>query len=183
MENYRDFLPELKSTTLFQDIGDDALIQLLEAMQPAIIHRKKGEFPGIKNDFKTFRMVLKSCPAKETAPRPHKYDMPKFGEPGMLMAEIPSLSQAFAGKKPKPEEEKGGRPKRKGPPHKPLSSDMDLLELSGEMLTKYYGPETAEAQGIMLRNFLGILAQKVCDVREEKFRLIQKYDLEDKMEQ
>lgn len=64
-------------------------------------------------------------------------------------------------------DEKGETPKRKGPPRKPLSCDMDLLELSGEMVTKYYDPEVAEAQGIMLRNFLGILAQKVCDVREE----------------
>lgn len=180
MENYREYLPELKSTTLFQDIQEDALIQLLETMQPAVIHRKKGEFPGIKNDFKTFRMILKAYPAKEPAPRPHKYDMPKFGEPGMLMAEIPSLSQCFAG--PKPEDETGDRPVRKGPPLKPLSFDVDLLELSGEMMTKYYGPEVAEAQGIMLRNFLGILAQKVCDVREEKFQLIRKFDLEDKIE-
>lgn len=49
-------------------------------------------------------------------------------------------------------------------------------------MMKYYGPEVAEAQGIMLRNFLGILAQKVCDVREEKFQLIRKFDLEDKIE-
>lgn len=170
MENYRNYLPELKSTTLFQDIEDDALIQLLEAMQPAIIERKKGEFPGINEDFKTFRMVLKSDPAIEPAPRPHKYDMPKFGEPGMLMAEIPSLSKGSGDKPPKkPEEKKGEKPERKGPPKRPLPCDTKLLELSGEMVTKYYGPEVAEAQGIMLRNFLGILAQKVIDARKEKF--------------
>ena len=80
----------------------------------------------------------------------------------------------------------GGRNRRqagkKRSPLKPLSFDVDLLELSGEMMMKYYGPEVAEAQGIMLRNFLGILAQKVCDVREEKFQLIRKFDLEDKIE-
>lgn len=32
MENYRAYLKELKTTTLFQDIPDEELIALLEAM-------------------------------------------------------------------------------------------------------------------------------------------------------
>lgn len=176
MENYREYLPELKSTTLFQEIDDDALVKLLEAMQPEIIRKKKGEMAEVKKDFKTFRMVLRVADQKELVPRPHRYDMPQFGEPGRLMAEIPCLSCMFESRSP----EEGHAPKkeRKGPPfkRKPLSCDTEFLELSGEMVTKYYGAEVAEAQGIMLRNLLGILAQKVCDEREEKWELMKKYD-------
>ena len=43
MENYRAYLKELKTTTLFQDIPDEELIALLEAMQPKIVMRKAGE--------------------------------------------------------------------------------------------------------------------------------------------
>lgn len=185
MENYREYLQELKSTTLFRDMTDEEIILVLEAMQPRIIEKKQGEMPmgepregvGKRPDFQTFRMILQTDPAKEIVPREHKYDMPKFGEPGMLMAEIPSLSQIFAGKKPpKPEEGKAKKDRPKGPPIKPLPCDMKLLELSGEMVTKFYGPEVAEAQGKMLRNFLGILAQKVMDVRKEKFEMERMYE-------
>lgn len=176
MENYREYLPELKSTTLFQGIDDEALVQLLEAMQPEIIRKKKGEMAEVKKGFKTFRMVLRVADQKELAPRPHRYDMPQFGEPGRLMAEIPCLSCMFEWKKP--EEGHGPDNERKGPPfkRKPLSCDTEFLEMSGEMVTKFYGAEVADAQGIMLRNFLGILAQKVCDEREEKRELMKKYE-------
>lgn len=191
MENYRDYLPELKSTTLFRDMSDDEIICVLEAMQPEIIEQKAGEMPSIKRDFQVFRMILQGDPNQEIAPRKHKYDMPKFGEPGMLMAEIPSLSRIFEGKKPgedpggrpedgkcppKPEEGKGPKKDPKRPPIKPLPCDMKFLELSGEMLTKPYGPEVAEVQGKMIRNLLGILAQKVMDVRKEKFEMMREYE-------
>jgi hypothetical protein len=56
------------------------------------------------------------------------------------------------------------------PPPGPKKEDFDLymLRMSGEMLTRFYGEQYAQAQGKMLRNFLGILAQKVTDVRKEK---------------
>ena len=191
MENYRDYLPELKSTTLFRDMTDEEIICILEAMQPAIIEQKAGEMPSIKKDFQVFRMILQGDPDKEQEPRKHKYDMPKFGEPGMLMAEIPSLSQIFVGRKPgegsdgrpdgdkrppKPEDGKDEKRRPKGPPIKPLPCDMKFLELSGEMLTKPYGSEVSEAQGKMLRNLLGILAQKVMDVRKEKAEMMKEYE-------
>ena len=191
MENYRKYLPELKSTTLFRDMADEEIICVLEAMQPAIIEQKAGEMPSIKKDFQVFRMILQGAPDKEQESRKHKYDMPKFGEPGMLMAEIPSLSRIFEGRKPgeepdgnpkdgerppKPEDGKGEKRRPKGPPIKPLPCDMKFLELSGEMLTKPYGPEVSEAQGKMLRNLLGILAQKVMDVRKEKTEMMKEYE-------
>ena len=191
MENYREYLPELKSTTLFRDMTDEEIVCVLEAMQPAIIEQKAGEMPSIRKDFQMFRMILQGDPDKEQEPRKHKYDMPKFGEPGMLMAEIPSLSRIFEDRKPgegpggrpkdgerppKPEDGKGEKRRPKGPPIKPLPCDMKFLELSGEMLTKPYGPEVSEAQGKMLRNLLGILAQKVMDVRKEKAEMMKEYE-------
>lgn len=166
MVNYREYLKELKTTTLFQDIEDDALIALLEAMQPKLVVRKQGEpmppmLPG------TFKMALRATPENEMVPRIFKYDMPKFGEPGMLMAEIPTLSRMGEGL-----EAAGRGGKRMGPPpHKmrELTYDLEMLEFTEESLTKFYSGEIAQAQGVMLRNFLGILAQKVCDVRHELF--------------
>ena len=166
MVNYREYLPELKSTTLFQDIEDDALVALLEAMAPKLVVRKQGDgmtafAPG------TFRMALRATPPNEIVPRVFKYDMPKFGEPGMLMAEIPSLSLMGDGLKAAGRERKGPG----GPPHKPkpVAYDLEMLEFEVDSLTRFYGEEIFKAQGIMLRNFLGILAHKVCDIRHELF--------------
>jgi hypothetical protein len=96
--------------------------------------------------------------------------MPKFGEPGMMMGEIPSLSQIFK-VLPRPTKMpfKGHQ--------KPPALDLDTLEVSGEMMTKFYNERVAPAQSVMLRNFLGILAQKVTDVRQELFLLRDGIDL------
>ena len=163
MANYREYLPELKTTTLFQDIPDEELIALLEVMQPKIVMRKAGE-PMPPMEPGTFKMALRSTPPLPMEPRQFKYDMPKFGEPGMLMAEIPTYSKMADGL-PK----NSGKPKR--PPHKmsALSYDLEMLEFTEDMMTTFYGEQYAKAQGTMLRNFLGILAQKVCDVRHELF--------------
>jgi len=161
MGKYNEYLAELKSTTLFQDIADDELLALLDAMQPRIIMRKAGE-PMPPMEEGKYWMALRSTPARELAPRQFKYDMPKFGEPGMLMAEIPTYSRM-----------KDGLPKtrKSGPPHKMknLDYDLEMLEFSEYMLTDFYGEQYTKAQGIMLRNLLGILAQKVMDVRHELF--------------
>ncbi len=161
MENYREYLPELKTTTLFQDIDDEALIDLLETMRPPIIRRKAGETIGLRPDMAAFRVVLRG-PVREPAPRRFKWDMPRFGEPGMMMGEIPSLSRFL---------DHIERPAKPFFTPKPLEHDLDMLEFSGEMLVKFYGEKVAAAQGVVLRNFLGILAQKVTDVRRELFLL------------
>ena len=163
MENYREYLPELKTTTLFQDMSDEQIIMLLEAMQPAIEHRKKGQM-GIGEVQKgSFKMTLRTDPACDLAPRQFKWDMPQFGEPGIIMAEIPAFS-CMGDYLPKGES-------NFKPPHQPqpLAFDMDLLVFNSDMITAYYNPEVSQAQGIFTRNMYGILAQKVCDVRHELF--------------
>ena len=86
MENYRQYLPELKTTTLFQDMSDEQIIALLEAMQPAIERRKKGQVGIGEMEKGKFKMILRTDPAQPIAPRQFKWDMPQFGEPGMIMA-------------------------------------------------------------------------------------------------
>ena len=165
MENYREYLPELKTTTLFQDMSDEQIITLLEAMQPAIERRKKGQVGIGEMEKGKFKMILRTDPAQPIAPRQFKWDMPQFGEPGMIMAEIPAFS-CMGDYLP---QEKGKGNFR--PPHqpRPLDFDMDLLVFTSDMITKYYDPEVSQAQGIFTRNMYGILAQKVCDVRHELF--------------
>jgi molybdate/tungstate transport system substrate-binding protein len=110
-----------------------------------------------------FCVVLKGKPLAELEPRLDVYNMPRFDEPGMMMGEIPCLSEMRKSRAPR-KRFKGG------PPHFPPRERHDtyLLRMSGEMLTAFYGEQYAAAQGIMLHNFLGILAQKVTDVRQEK---------------
>ena len=161
MSIYKEYLPELKSTTLFQDIPDDELIALLDAMHPEIAVRKAGEaMPPMAKG--TYYMALRSNPARELAPRQFKYDMPKMGEPGMLMGEIPTYSRMSEGLP---------QTNRKRPPFKGrnLDYDLEMLVLTENMMTDFYGEQHAKAQGQVLRNYLGILAQKVCDIRHELF--------------
>ena len=166
MMNYRDYLPELKSSTLFQNIEDDALIALLEAMKPEIVRRAadaKG-IPPIDMDKGIFCVILKGKPLDRLEPRLDVYNMPRFNEPGMMMGEIPCLSEMNRSRAP--------RMKFRGMPPGPSPDrekfELYLLRMSGEMVTKYYGEQYAVAQSMMLRNFLGILAQKVTDIRKEK---------------
>ncbi len=175
MSLYRKYLPELKSTTLFQSIEDEELIALLEVMHPEIVCRKAGErgMPPIDMENGLFCFVLKGKPLDELEPRLDAYNMPGPAEPGMMMGEIPCLSEMRKSRAP--------RIKMKGPPHGgPKNEEFDLymLRMSGEMLTGFYGSRYSKAQGIMLRNFLGILAQKVTDVRKEKAETVAAFEAE-----
>jgi len=158
--DYRRWLPELKTTTLFQDIADDDLIALLKAMAPPVVHLEVGEMmPSFVPD--SFMVFLKRYPPKELAPRRFKGDLPGFEEPGFLMGEIPCLSRFME------------RLNRSFSPHppRPRETPCDLLQMNPDMLLQPYGAAVAPAQSTMLRNLLGILAQKVMDVRQDLFKL------------
>ncbi len=173
MSEYLEYLPELKSTTLFQGIGDSELIALLDAMRPEIVCRKAGTegVPQIDFDEGLFCVVLRGKPLDKLAPRPDVYNMPKITEPGMMMGEIPCLSEMLKSRAPKIRFRGGGHA---GPGHDDF--DLYMLRMSGEMITRFHGIEHSGAQGRMLRNFLGILAQKVTDVRKEKAQLSYDYN-------
>jgi ABC-type molybdate transport system substrate-binding protein len=166
MSEYKDFLPELKSTTLFQNIEDRPLIALLEAMRPEIVRWEAGKnkIPQIDIENGIFCIVLRGKPLDQLEPRMDVYNMPKFGEPGMMMGEIPCLSEMNKSRAPRIRPR--GMPP--GPPPGGENLALYLLRMSGEMVTKYYGEQYTTAQSKMLRNFLGILAQKVTDIRKEK---------------
>lgn len=171
MENYREYLKELKTTTLFQGIDDESLIEMLETMEPRIVHVKKdGEMPIQPPEFKEFAVFLRGYPQKEIEPRRFKYDMPKFGEPGMLMGEIPSLSRMNETDRPM---RHMGHPKD----GHVREWDMDVMMMSGEMVTNFYNEKITNAQSKMLRNFLGILAQKVTDIRHDLFLVRDHFDI------
>lgn len=173
--DYGNFLEELKSTTLFKNIEDEALIALLQVMSPEIVLRKAGTsgIPSIDIEKGIFCVILKGSPLDQLEPRLDEYNMPKYTEPGMMMGEIPCLSEMHKSRTPKM--------KFKGGPHGgPRKEEFDiyLLRMSGEMVTKFYGEQYSKAQGIMLRNFLGILAQKVTDVRREKAHAVAELEKE-----
>lgn len=168
IKNYRDFIIELKSMTLFQNIEDNALIALLDVMEPEIVIKKAGQtsMPPIDIENGLFCVVLKGKPLDQLESRWDIYNMPKFGEPGMMMGEIPCLSEMLKSLAP--------RPRLIGMPHGGMPEqnyDLYLLRMSGEMITRFYGEQYMAAQSTMLRNFLGILAQKVTDIRKEKSEL------------
>ncbi len=160
--DYSEWLAELMGTTLFQDIEGGALIALLEAMQPRVVRLAAGDMFPPQFTPGHFMVFLREDAGQKPAPRRFKWDMPKRGEPGLLMGEIPSLSRFRDGM--------GGQElftlKRK-----PLERACDLLELSGEMLTARYDEHVHAAQNTVLRNLLGILAQKVIDVRQDLFKV------------
>ncbi|MDC7227227.1 MAG: substrate-binding domain-containing protein [Spirochaetales bacterium] len=175
MSKYQEYLAELKSATLFQNIEDEALLNLLDVMNPEIVCRKAGTsgIPFIDFEKGLFNVVVKGKPLEKLETRPDIYNMPKPNEPGMMMGEIPCLSEMHKSRAP--------LVKLKGPPPRgPKHDDFDLylMLMSGEMLTKFYGEQYADAQGKMLRNFLGILAQKVTDVRREKSEAITNFEKE-----
>lgn len=175
MSKYAEFLPELKSTTLFQNIPDNDLLALLDAMNPEIAVTKAGseDGPAVDIDNGIFCVVLKGIPLDRLEERLDVYNMPKPKEPGMMMAEIPVLSEMRNSKRPKPA---GGFK----PPHhhakKPVDFDLYMLRMTADMVTKFYNEDVAAAQSIMLKNFLGILAQKVTDVRKEKRALQEQFE-------
>ena len=159
MENYRAYLPELKTIPLFNGIEEEDLIALLEAMQPAIVRKKTGVETPSRIPEGYFNICLKNYLNGTIDERENKYTMPKIGQPGMMMGEIPALSEAFKNRPPMP-------PKPGTPPiHPPRNMDEDCLEMSGEMMVKFYSDKIYPAQSKMLRNMLGILAQKVTDIR------------------
>lgn len=155
---YSQYLSSLREATLFRDMEDDEILDLLSAMNPTIVHgRPTG--PGSSGIHESFRMVIRSDTKPHAAPRRFKYDFPAFGEPGAMMGEILVLSEKERYLKPTPLSVKPELP--------PFEGDLLCLELTAEMLTSFYGEGLACAQGKMLRNFMGMLAQKVVDTRRK----------------
>lgn len=164
MNNYRDFLTELQSMPLFRGIDGEDIIALLTAMDVEIVCHKAGEErspengPDIKSDKFCIGLTGTMLPPEEE--REEVYQNSSFTEVGMMMAEIPVFSEMLKKRQP---------PKGKFPPHpmRPNETDRYMLRFTPDQFTTYL-PEVAEAQGKMVRNMLGLLAQKVTNVRKEK---------------
>jgi len=163
MSIYHKYLPQLKLMPLFQGIDDNYILDLVEAMQPQIVLRKTG-MPNPMEGFtgSEFLVCLKNNLSNEVKAKPSKYTMPEMGEPGMMMGEIPGLSLARQRPaEPKPE----GAKKPPMPPRPPQPVDQECLIMDGEMIVKFYSAELYPAQAKMIKNFFGILTQKITDIR------------------
>ncbi len=155
---YERYLPQLRETALFRDLDDDEILELLNAMQPPVVYGRP-EGPGPSGIHESFRMVVASNMAPQAAPRRFKFDFPAFGEPGSMMGEILALSEKERFLKPTPLDVKPKLPEFEG--------TLTCLEFNPDMLTCFYSVKISPIQGRMLRNFLGMLAQKVVDTRRK----------------
>lgn len=165
---YAEYLPELRQATLFRDIDDEGIIALLDALKPSICDGPLKP-PADGSPHKAFRMVLRTDPPKKAAPRRFPYEMQERCEPGMLMGEVLVLTRKEEFIKPTPLSIKPPLPKRPG--------KMKTLEFTPAMLIASCQGKAAEAQRIMLRNMMGMLAQKVVDVRRDLYLERSGYDI------
>nr|WP_320132297.1 hypothetical protein [uncultured Holophaga sp.] len=173
MSRYADYLPELCTMPLFLGFKDGEILAFLDRMQPAICHDRldlkqaREAHPGQDTPF---RVLLRGGSVHELTQSPFPFAMPAFGTPGVLMAEIPSFSRLLDHVRPQ-----GGPPggHRQGS-EAPIP---ESLEFTPDSITRFHDSETAPLQARMLRNLLGMLAQKVCDVRRELFLLRDGRDL------
>lgn len=172
MSKYAEYIEELKSTTLFMNIPDEELLALLDVMDPEIVKKdpKNMGNPGPDIQKGIFAVLLKGKPLDQLEPRLDVYNMPKPHEPGMMMGEIPALSEMTKSKAPRAK-----KIRFRGRPFPKFEGEEYMLRMTPEMVTKFYGEEFTHAQSIMLRNFLGILAQKVTDTRREKDQMEDRY--------
>ena len=165
VKTYRDFLPQLVTMPEFLGIEPEDIIALLEALKPEILCRKAGEEqspdngPDVRRNLFCIRLSGEPIPALED--RDDRYQNPGFTNCGMMMGEIPSLSCMFQNKSLPV---KPGGPKGMPKPPAP-TEDVYVMRFSPELFCTYV-PEVAEAQGKMVRNFLGMIAQKVTDHRK-----------------
>ena len=165
---YAEFLPELRGTTLFEDLSDAEILSALETMRPPV---REGPLtpPEDGSPHEAFLMVLRTDPPKAASPRRFAYDGQKRGEPGMLMGEVLVLSKKELYLKPTPLSVK--------PPFPPFEGSMLTLEFTPEMLETACDGETALAMAKVRRNLMGMLAQKVVDVRRDLYLERSGFDL------
>jgi hypothetical protein len=168
MRDYSEYVSSLRGTVLFVGMSDEEIAVVLNAMQPPVVSGPPSR-PADGSPHRAFRIVARTDPYRKPCPGRFAYGMQGHGEPGMLMGEILVLSRKEEFMKPTPLEIKPKLPS--------ISWQMEMLELTPEMITRFYGAKVAAAQGKMLRNFLGMLAQKVVDVRRELFLERSGYDI------
>ena len=169
MPTYRDFLPQLATMPEFLGIEGEDIVALLEALKPEILCQKAGEErtpdngPDVRRNLFCIRLSGDPIPAPDV--RDDRYQNPDFTNCGMMMGEIPSFSCMFQNKSlpVKPGGPNGTFPQPPAP-----TEDVYVMRFSPEQFTTFV-PEVAEAQGRMIRNFMGMLAQKVTDTRKMLF--------------
>ena len=171
VKTYRDFLPQLVTMPEFLGIEGEDIIALLEALKPEIICRNVGEAqttdngPDIRRNLFCIRLTGEPIPAP--GERDDRYQIPGYSNCGMMMGEIPSFSCMFQNKS-LPTRPRGNVMKNGFPGMVATTEPVYAMRFSPEQFCTIV-PEVAEAQGKMLRNVLGMIAQKVTDTRKMLF--------------
>ena len=161
MPDYARYADSLVGTPLFQGMDANEIRVLLEAMAPPVRFGRADPDEG-DGRIRNFQLVVACDPPREPRKRMFPYSGAGFGEPGMIMGEIPALSLKDDYLKRTPLEVKRPLP--------PLDWDIECLDLTPEMVCADLGsPEAATAQRKFQRNLLGVLAQKVVNVRRELY--------------
>lgn len=157
---YAEYLPELRGMTLFKGMSDTEILLALESMRPPVCEGPLKP-PEDGSPHKAFRMVLRTDPPNAASPRRFAYDGQKRGEPGMLMGEVLVLSRKELYLKPTPLSVK--------PQFPPFEGSMLTLEFTPEMLETACDGKASLAMAKVRRNLMGMLAQKVVDVRRDLY--------------
>lgn len=155
---YKRYANNLVSTPLFQGLSADEIEAFLEALRPSI---RMGRANPSEGPIRKFQVIAACNPPQIALQRLFPYSGVGFGMVGMLMGEIPALSLKDDYLKRTPLKYKKDYP--------PLDWEIECLDFSPDDLCKPYGAEIADIQRKVLRNLLGILAQKVIDVRRELY--------------
>ena len=175
--SYRDLLPRLTAIPLFDGIDGEAIISLLDALQVEVVLQKEGEMRTADNAPDPFRgmfgISLLGPAVSARDEREDPYQNPGFGELGQMMGEIPAFTELFKGKAAIMPPSWAPKGLFKVDPSAPAQADSLVLRFTPEQFSTFV-PEVAEAQGKMIRNMLGLLAQKVTDTRKQLFSALEK---------
>lgn len=168
MSDYEDLASSLTKATVFQGLSKDEIFALLVAMRPRLVMGLPPK-PPTGEPHRCFWLVAKTIPERPEIKGRFAYGMQPHGEIGMMMGEILVFSRKEEFVKPTPLSIKPRLPQ--------ISWDLILLEFTPEMITGFYSEEISLIQGKMIRNLLGMLAQKVVDVRRELYLERSGYDI------
>lgn len=158
MPDYERYASNLVGTALFQGMDCEEIRALLEAMAPPVHDGRANPDDG---PIRSFQLVASCSPSRGRQTRMFPYSSDGFCEVGMIMGEIPALSLKDDYLKRTPLSVKKPQPS--------FDWNIECLDLTPEMICADYGPKISPTQLKMIRNLMGMLAQKVVDVRRELY--------------
>ncbi len=164
---YHAYALNLEDTVLFKGLNAIQIEHLLEAMNPTICEGQ--HHPDADGIHRTFRIVASCEPTPPKATREFPYSSHGFCEPGMIMGEIPAFSLKDYFLKRTPLSLKPAYPN--------LDYSIVCIEFSPEQFCICPNNSILHEHGILMRNMMGFLAQKVIDSRRDYYLLKGEWDM------